>query len=489
MARPFRAVLSLVTWWTLLAAPALAQWSPDPNLNNPVAVATDSQSPVLAVSDGAGGAIFVWRNERFDINIFAFVYDLRAQRISASGVVQWAPTGVALVLDTVSPQATLLRPPFAAVADGNGGAIVTWRDIRVITDTGDIFAQRINGAGVLQWALGGVSVVTAPDLQQRPALVSDGSGGAIITWEDRRNGFGNMDVFAQRLSAAGTPMWLANGLAVSAATGDQLLPAIASDGVSGAIVAWNDNRGLDGEIFAQRMLSPGMPMWATNGVALTSVSGIQTRPSIAGDGSNGAIVAWEDDRNGADNDVYARRISAGGTPLWTVNGVQVANAANTTIPLPVSDTAGGAIVVWTDERNGGGNTDVFAQRLSAAGAPQWTANGVSVCGATGGQFFPAVVADGSGGVVVGWEDARSDAGDVFAQRLNASGAALWNADGRPVSTALNGQGGTTVATDGSGGGIFAWGDGRAVATGIDVFAAHVDGSGALPVTLESFTVE
>ena len=129
MARTPRAVLSLVTWW-ILAAPALAQWSPDPTLNNPVAVAPDTQSPTLAVSDGAGGAVFVWRSERFDLGTLSFVYDIMAQRISAAGVVQWTPGGVTLVLNSVAPQSTLLRPPFTAVSDGSGGAIVAWRDNR-----------------------------------------------------------------------------------------------------------------------------------------------------------------------------------------------------------------------------------------------------------------------------------------------------------------------------------------------------------------------
>jgi hypothetical protein len=487
MARRSRAVPSLLTWGILTTAPALAQWSPDPNLNNPVAVAPDNQSPVIAVSDGAGGAIFVWRSERFDVVTFDFVYDLRAQRISTNGITQWAAGGVALVTGTVSPQATLQRPPFTAVSDGNGGAIAAWRDIR--NDTGDIFARRIDAAGVPQWAANGVAVAVVGDLQQRPVAVSDGSGGVIIAWEDRRAGVGNVDIFAQRISAAGTAMWPANGLAACAATGDQLLPAITADGVNGAIIAWGDNRGPDQEIYAQRMLASGMPMWATDGVALTNVTGMQTLPAIASDGAGGAIVAWEDDRNGGDTDVFAQRIASGGAPQWTANGVQVAGTANTTTPVMVPDTAAGALVVWTDERNGANNTDVFAQRLDSLGAPQWTPNGVTVCGAAGAQLFPAIAPDGAGGVVIGWEDARSDADDVFAQRLDSSGARSWGADGRPVSTAANGQAGVTVTPDGSGGGVFAWADARAVATGVDVFAAHVDGSGGLPVTLESFTLE
>ena len=121
--------------------------------------------------------------------------------------------------------------------------------------------------------------------------------------------------------------------------------------------------------------------------------------------------------------------------------------------------------------------------------PQWTANGVTVCGAAAGQLFPAAVADGAGGVIVGWEDGRNGANDVFAQRLSAAGAALWAADGRPVSTAAADQSGVSVATDGASGGIFAWADSRNAGTGIDVYAAHVNAAGALPVTLERFTIE
>ena len=489
MARTRRAVLSLVTWW-ILAAPALAQWSPDPLINNPVAVAPDTQSPIVAVSDGAGGAVIVWRSERFDVGTFSFLYDLRAQRMSATGVPLWAVGGVELVANSVSALATLLRPPFTAVSDGSGGTIVAWRDIRTPGDTGDIYAQRVNGSGVAQWTAGGMVVCAAADLQQRPVAVSDGAGGAIIAWEDRRNGFGNTNLFAQRVNGSGAVQWAANGVPVTEAVGDQLLPAITTDGASGAIVAWNDSRAVDGEIFVQKILAAGTPFWTADGVAITSLPGsIQTRPAIATDNLGGAIMAWEDGRNGADNDIYARRISSAGTPQWAINGVQIASTDNGTIPVVVADLTGGAFVVWTDERNGGVNTDVFAQRVSAGGIVQWAANGVTVCGATGGQFFHAATADGSGGVLIGWEDGRSDAGDVFAQRLNVSGTALWAADGRPVSTPINGQGGVTVAPDGSGGGIFAWGDSRAVATGVDVYAARVDGSGALPVTLESFTIE
>jgi len=84
---------------------------------------------------------------------------------------------------------------------------------------------------------------------------------------------------------------------------------------------------------------------------------------------------------------------------WQVNGAPASegNQATSTI---VSDDAGGAIVTWQDYRTGT-NWDIYAQRLDAAGAPQWFTNGVAtpvaVCTAPNDQSYPTIVSDGDGG--------------------------------------------------------------------------------------------
>ena len=102
---------------------------------------------------------------------------------------------------------------------------------------------------------------------------------------------------------------------------------------------------------------------------------------------------------------------------------------NQFFPMVIADGAGGTIVAWQDLRNAGDN-DVYAQRYSAAGVPQWTANGVLICGTFGEQDTPVLVADGTGGAVVVWKDRRTFANyDVYAQRVNASGAIQWAVNG------------------------------------------------------------
>src|SRR5262245_30160600 len=77
---------------------------------------------------------------------------------------------------------------------------------------------------------GGVPVCTAANNQTAAQAASDGAGGAILAWSDQRGIFGA--TFVQRVSATGVPLWTANGVNLSGATG---APAIAPDGAGGAI--------------------------------------------------------------------------------------------------------------------------------------------------------------------------------------------------------------------------------------------------------------
>jgi hypothetical protein len=140
------------------------------------------------------------------------------------------------------------------VSDGYGGAIIAWNDYR--NGDWDFYAQLVDVSGTVQWTADGIALCDAPDAQFRMALVSDGAGGAIGAWYDYRSG-SHTDMYAQRVSASGSVQWKANGLPVCTATNDQLYPTIASDGQGGAIIAWYDRRSGVYDIYAQRMTRQG----------------------------------------------------------------------------------------------------------------------------------------------------------------------------------------------------------------------------------------
>ncbi|MCB0832911.1 MAG: hypothetical protein KDC45_05575, partial [Bacteroidetes bacterium] len=270
------------------------------------------------------------------------------------------------------------------------------------------------------------NAVSTPAGDQRyPQTVSDGAGGTIIVWEDSRSG--TADIYAQRLNASGVAQWTANGVVICNAANIQGGPRIISDGAGGAIITWYDlrNGGGNYDIYAQRVNSSGTVQWTANGVVITSAANSQTSPRIAGDGSGGAIIAWTDLRNGTDNDIFAQRINSSGVTQWTANGDTVCVAPfSQAIGGIVSDGASGAIIAWEDMRNGVDNR-MYGQRINGAGVSQWTSNGIALGTGTGNQDTPGIEADGSGGAFIAWRDLRNADYDLYAQRVNSAGSLLW----------------------------------------------------------------
>ena len=72
--------------------------------------------------------------------------------------------------------------------------------------------QRIDAVGVIRWTTEGVVICNDLNDQSNPALVSDGMGGAIITWVDSRDGTSN--IYAQRINSAGIVQWAPDGIVV-----------------------------------------------------------------------------------------------------------------------------------------------------------------------------------------------------------------------------------------------------------------------------------
>ncbi len=450
--------LSIVT-----ASKSSAAWPHHPSVNLPVFTGTDAQYSPAMVSDGAGGAFVTWYESRGGGD-----YNVYAQHVLASGTADpaWPVNGLAVctaALDQASP---------AIVADGSGGAIVAWYDLRGGSG-GDIYAQRVRSTGVVDpaWPVNGRALCTAGDNQLYPAITSDGAGGAIVSWSDLRTSI-DTDVYVQRVLSTGVvdAAWPANGRALCTASGSQNFPFLVADGAGGAIVTWTDNRNSNNDLYAHHVLSTGVAdaSWTFNGSAVCVQPNDQWNPSIVADGAGGAIVTWNDFRNGSHNDIYAQHVrSVGGVdPNWPANGRLLCGAANPQWnPIAVSDGAGGAVVAWQDYRSGL-NFDVYAQHVLPTGAVDaaWPADGRALCTAAYNQHETTVVPDGAGGAIVSWSDAREGNGtfDLYAQHVFSSGAVdpLWPANGRALSTAGGDQQTPIGASDGAGGAIVLWVDTR-----------------------------
>ncbi len=462
---------------------SLAQWSTSSSVNNPICTASNTQYNPQMVSDGNNGAIIAWSDYRGGAN-----YDIYVQRISSAGYIQWTSNGVAVVVSTGD------QDWFTMVEDGSGGAIIAWPDGR--SGTYDIYAQKINSSGVVQWTSNGVIICNATNIQTSPRMCSDGSGGAIITWLDYRINGINQDIYAQSINSSGTLQWTSNGVIICNATNDQYFSGsnllngnIITDGSGGAIITWWDYRsGTNTDIYAQRINSGGSVNWTGNGVIINNASNNQHSPQIVSDGSSGAIILFTNDVSGTGYDIYAQRINSSGTVQWTANGIVVTSAASHQYTITaVSDGSGGAIAVWEDLRNGG-TQDIYAQKINSSGTSQWSSNGIVICNATLDQYLPRVISDGSGGALFSWEDYRNGSHhDIYAQKVNSSGATQWTSNGVAVCNASTSQDHPVMISGSSNGAIMVWQDRRNGA--VDIYAAYINSSGALPVKLIDFKAE
>ena len=433
---------------------AHADWQVDPKRNTPVCVAEGDQELPDIVEDGQGGVIVVWHDSR-DGN-----RDVYAQHINADGKIQWAENGVPVnVMDFDQGQPV-------AVSDGGGGAIIAWTDSR--DGSQSVYAQRINADGKLLWDVGGVAVCVNDFLKEDVVAMSDGANGAIFAWEDLRNGNGNHDFYAQRIDKNGKPMWTNNGEPVCGAVGDQFDPSLTTDGTGGAIFVWWDIGTPDWNIGAQKLNSQGKPVWGAEGIMVCDVKGIQGNPLLINDGANGAIVVWvdyrDDEMSFVEGDIYAQRLDAKGTHLWAKGGIAICKLpSNQQQPVGISDSAGGIILAWRDERDV--YADIYAQRVNKDGKTLWQEDGVPICVAGGMQSEPKSISDSASGAVIFWKDFRKDyddksADEIFAQRINNIGKFLWQKDGVAVCTAGGQQLCPRAASDGKGGAFIVWSDFR-----------------------------
>ena len=282
-----------------------------------------------------------------------------------------------------------------AVPDGSNGAIFICSDI---SNNGNIYAQKINSVGQVQWnnILTPITAVTTNDSKFDVTAVADGSGGVFVAWSDYLNNQFTGEIYVQRISNTGAVMWTAGGVRVTSTnTRDDFFPVVHVDGAGGLFVGWlmNDDNGDNFQSYVQRYNSAGVAQWTANGVQLSTAPGFRAITALVKDGTGGVFALFDDTRNDpngldynyvmnntlANIDIYGQRVSSTGSLLWTANAIVIANGAGNQSELKtglVEDGSGGFMFAYSDGRNDDGsfsNLDVYAQRINSSGAAQWGA--------------------------------------------------------------------------------------------------------------------
>ena len=447
---------------------AHAQWSSDPALNNPIVRAGNNQSAPRIISDGKGGAIICWYDERAAVSSF----DIYAQRIDHDGFVRWTVNGVAICTASGSQ----IEPDIAS--DGQGGAIIVWTDTR--SGDNDIYAQRVDSSGNVLWMADGVAVAQGSTNQANPKIVSDARHGAIVTWNGGTGGFPpTSKIYAQRIDQSGALRWGTQVL-VSGTLGFSNAPSIATDGKGGAYIAYAFFPRPDYDVYAQRVDSGGTVLWSSKGVPIATGSTVQDSPMLVADGAGNAFLGYSDYGSGSTPFLYLAILKPSGSIAANFKPVSTSGGQ---AHHQLSNIGTGLLgITWEDGRQAG-KTRTYAQIIDTTGKKSWAADGVEVSNRTGNQVVPFILSDGIDGVIVAWGDQTKSSieTDIYAQRLSGSGAPLWSAAGVPVGTAVKIQQFPWMVSDGKNGAIITWEDYRISLSNSDIYASRLLADGSFPI--------
>lgn len=383
----------------------------------PICVMPGGQLDPVIIQDGSGGVVIAWRDQR-DANFRVYV-----QRIDGEGRVLWTQNGVSVSSNVMPEYGPRIVP------DGQGDFYVAWRDDG--WGYGQVYCQKLDSGGNPLWVPEGIRVSPTLGWEDLPFMISDAKDGVILAWHDERGGFLSHYIYAQHLDGAGSLLWGAAGAPICLFDYYKWSLDCIADGQGGGIVAWH-GPGYGGgggyEVFAQRFDSTGAILWLASGVPICQAPGDQIRPHLASDDLGGAILGWLDNRDGRD-DIYAQRVAADGSVRWQTDGLivqrgPVSSGFGYSVPAIIRDGKGGAILSWQEGPGANYLWDILAQRVDGDGNLLWPDSAVSVCSAPGGQYLSSMKENGDGGAIIAWRDMRNGAdqnGVVYAMRVTDKG--------------------------------------------------------------------
>ncbi|RLE40285.1 hypothetical protein DRJ16_07295, partial [Candidatus Woesearchaeota archaeon] len=132
---------------------------------------------------------------------------------------------------------------------------------------------------------GEVIITNASNNQEYPSITTDQNNHIIIAWEDYRNG--NYDIYAEILDSNGNT--IKDEFPITNASSHQLNPTITTDQNNHIIIAWRDYRNGNYDIYAEILDSNGNTI--KDEFPITTDSNIQASPSITTDQNNHIIIA------------------------------------------------------------------------------------------------------------------------------------------------------------------------------------------------------
>ncbi len=338
--------------------------------------------------------------------------------------------------------------------------LAVWAGDGLATDNEiEIFGQRVSATGAelgtdFRISTNATDGDAARDAFQPAVAYNRTANEYLVTWQGDGLTVGRSEIFGQRLSAAGAELGTDFRISNVGTDGDfnrdAFGPGVAySPAANEYLVIWQAD-GLDidneNEIFGQRVSAAGAELGTDFRISNVGTDGIAARdaftPAVAyNTTANEYLATWRGDglANDEDFEIFGQRVSVAGAELGT--DFRISNAGtegdtdrNADDPaVAFNSTANEYLVSWDGEVLATNEeSEIFGQRVSAAGAELGTDFRISTTGTDGDPardaFNPAVAYSSvANEYLVGWEAdgfATDEESEIIGQRVSAAGAEL-----------------------------------------------------------------
>ncbi len=310
----------------------------------------------------------------------------------------------------------------ARVAYGQGAKayLAVWQDGRNNVHW-DVVGQRMTRAGALTGANFGIFTGAYDDIA--PAV--SGHGGTsefVVAFQRDILGATGFQIYACRVTGAGA---VGSAYVVREAYNWRSGPSIVHrTGSDDYLVTFTENLlATQADIDAQIMRN-GSPFSPLRVISRGRKG--QERPAVAyGSSRNEYLAAWADYRDGADYDIYFRRVSGAGVPQGQEAALAWISSQHGSPALAHNPDADEYLAVWHELTSDALGFEIYGRRLSGAGVLLGGPILVSRDTDTHSEGWPRVLRNpATGGYLVVWHAFTSGRWHIWGQRLSAAGALL-----------------------------------------------------------------
>jgi len=269
------------------------------------------------------------------------------------------------------------------------------------------------------------------EAQRDASLAIDSNNNIYIIWEDYRSASASK-IYLQKYNINGEQQWVPDDLVIATAN-NQVNPDILVDGEDNLYVSWNDNSLGNQDVYFRKLdSSDGSDIWGgAKKVDTLADNDDQTNSQLAlfSTGTS-TIIIWQDDRNG-DEDLYMQGYNEDGINIWfsekRINTNPLADGFDQSNAEADIDYTDNIYVVWQDDRDI--NYNIYAQKYNSAGTALWVEDlRINTDLSSADQYSPSIAVDSAGNLYISWTDERDGDKNIYAQKYNSAGTALWGED-------------------------------------------------------------